>query len=195
MVKKYLYDGVEYASEWAVRQAIYKKERKAFGKPETVEDWEGIGVTVIETVDPVSPEPREPSLEELKQMKLGALDASFNEYRNSSSTFLVSSLGFKANANVTAFDNVSGLVAQLQYRLEKGEEAPKVEFMTFDDSLVALGLDEMKTLQVEISENNSKAYAHKWSLRQKIQTAENEDALSLISIDFFTHYNANVQGG
>lgn len=192
MVKKYTYNGTEYNSAHQVRQAIWNNEHKIFGSPETVEDWVTLGVTITETIDPPSPEPHEPDLDELKQMKLGALDGAFNEYRNSSETFLVSSLGFKANSNVTAFDNVSGLVAQLQFKADKGEANPQVGFMTFDDELVMLDLEKMKTLQVEISENGSNVYAQKWMLRQTIQAAENEETLNAIEI-VFTHTDFTVE--
>lgn len=184
MTVKYFYNEKEYNSAYQVRQAIWEAEHKIFGSPETSDDWNALGVAVTETIDPPSPEPHEPDLNELKQMKLGALDGAFNEYRNSSETFLVSSLGFKANANVTAFDNVSGLVAQLQFKADKGEENPQVGFMTFDDELVMLDLQKMKTLQVEISANGSKCYAQKWALRNQIQNAQNEQELDAIEIKF-----------
>lgn len=191
-MKQYIYNGETYSSEHGVRQAIWKNEYKIFGSPETVEDWKSLGVTLEETPDLVSSTPIEPDLDELKQMKLGALDGAFDEYRQSSKTFLVSSLGFKANANVTAFDNVSGLVARLQYKADKGEENPQVGFITFDDELVLLNLEKMKTLQVEISENGSNVYAQKWMLRHTIQAAENEEALNAIEI-VFTHTDFSVE--
>lgn len=184
-MKTYTYEGIEYKSESQLRKAIWFNERKALPKLSTVEDWAKYGVELV-TVETPYVEPKEPDLDELKQMKLGALDGAFNEYRNSSETFLVSSLGFKVNANVTAFDNVSGLVAQLQYKADKGEENPQVGFMTFDDELVLLNIEDMKTLQVEISANGSNVYAQKWLLRQKIQDAESEEALNAIEI-VFTH--------
>ena len=189
----YKYNGVEFTNETQLRKAVWYKERKALPKLSTVEDWAKQNVEVIFKTDAIANPPREPDLDELKQMKLGALDGAFNEYRNSSSTFLVSSLGFKANANVVAFDNVSGLVAQLQFKADKGEENPQISFMTFDDELVMLDLEKMKTLQVEISENGSNIYAQKWALRQAIQTAENEEALSAIEI-VFTHTDFTVEG-
>ena len=191
-MKQYIYNGETYRSEHEVRQAIWKNEYKIFGSPETVEDWKSLGVTLEETPDPVSPTPHEPDLDELKQMKLGALDGAFEEYRQSSKTFLISSLGFKANANVTAFDNVSGLVARLQFKADKGEENPQVGFMTFDDELVMLGLDELKTLQVEISANGSNIYAQKWSIRQAIQTAKTKKSLASIEIGF-THTDFSIE--
>ena len=187
MIVKFVYNGVEYLTERAVREAIYEKDKVFFSKSPSenkAQFWEKFGVTYTEEDEPLANPPREPDLAELKQMKLGALDGAFSEYRNSGKTFLVSSLGFKANANVTAFDNVSGLVAQLQYKTDKGEENPQVGFMTFDDELVMLGLGDLKTLQVEISENGSNGYAQKWMLRQTIQAAENEEVLNAIEIKF-----------
>jgi len=44
----YTYNGNEYRSVYAVRQAIYENERKAFGDPQTVEEWNALGVTIRE---------------------------------------------------------------------------------------------------------------------------------------------------
>lgn len=181
-MKTYKYQGIKYNSESQLRKAVWFKERKALPKRSTVEEWAKHGVELIIT-EPVA---TEPTLEQMKSKKLSQLEANFNRYRESSDTYLVSSLGFKANANVTAFDNVSGLVAQLQHRIENGEENPQVGFMTFDDELVQLSLAQMKTLQVEISQNGSNIYAQKWALRQAIQAAEDKDALDAIEI-VFTH--------
>lgn len=179
-MKTYTYQGVEYKSESQLRKAIWLKGRIALPKLKTVEEWAKYGVTLTITETP------EPTLEQLQSKKLSQLELQFNRYRESSDTFLVSSLGFKANANVTAFDNVSGLVAQLQHRAENGEESPEVGVMTFDDELVMMDLGKMKTLQVEISQNGSNIYAQKWALRQAIQAAEDKEALDAIVI-VFTH--------
>lgn len=183
-MQHYLYKGVEYKSERELRKAIFEQERKAFSQVNTAEDWLKFGVILNQESEVEHSEPHEPDLAELKQMKIGSLEGAFNEYRHSNKTYLVSSLGFKVNTNVTAFDNVSGLVAQLKFKVEKGEENPKVGFMTFDDELVMLGLEEMKILQVEISENGSDVYSQKWELRQAIQNAENEKDLEAIDIHF-----------
>ena len=187
-MKQYIYNGKTYSSEYAVRKAIWKNEYKIFGSPETVEDWAALGV-VLTVTEPVV---TEPTLEQLKGEKLSRLESLFNQYRESNDTYVVSSLGFKANANVTAFDNVSGLVAQLQYKVERGEDNPQVGFMTFDDELVQLNLAQMKTLQVEISQNGSNIYGQKWVLRQTIKAAESKEVLDTIEI-VFTHTNFSVE--
>lgn len=67
MIRKYVYDGEEYASSWLVRQAISRKENKAFSaEPEEgkAEFWAALGVTYTETPDP------EPTEEELAAREL-----------------------------------------------------------------------------------------------------------------------------
>lgn len=177
LIQKYVYNGKEYVSERAVRQAIYKQEKKIFGKPETNDHWVKLGVTYTE-------EERVTPIESLKAQKMVELEERFNEYRQSKDTFIESSLGFRVNANIVAFDNVSGLVAQLQYRQENGESNPVIGFMSFDDALVVLSLADLKKLQVEISENGSLAYAKKWAIRTAIENAKNEEELNAIEIMF-----------
>ena len=177
LIQKYVYNGKEYATERAVRQAIFKQEKKVFGKPETAEQWSALGVAYSE-------EERVIPLDSLKAQKMNELEERFNEYRQSNEAFIESSLGFRANANITAFNNVSGLVAQLQYRLDGGEANPTIGFMTFDDELVMLTLDGLKALQVEISQNGSLVYGRKWEIRTAIEQAQDEETLNEIDIEF-----------
>ena len=171
---KYLYKGQSFDSEMAVRKSIWENDRVAFGKPQTAKDWEELGVDLI-VVEFGKQE---------KNKKLSLLNGLFKRYRESNETFLVSSLGFKANANTTAYNNVSGLISQLQYRIDCGEESPTVGFMTFDDEFVELGLNELKTLQCEISMNGSNVYSQKWMYRELILKAETLESLNSIEIEF-----------
>ena len=47
-MKVYIYNGEEYNTERQVRQAIFNKERKAFGVCKTETDWAKQGVTIVE---------------------------------------------------------------------------------------------------------------------------------------------------
>ena len=91
-MQHYLYKGVEYKSERELRKAIFEQERKVFGSPKTSAEWAEFGVELIDAAvaNPVAP--RIPDLNELKQMKMGALDGAFYEYRHSNETYIVSSL-------------------------------------------------------------------------------------------------------
>ena len=55
----YEYDGTVYTTEYAVRQAVFAKTRKAFGKTMTDAAWSAIGVTkrVEEVADVVPTQP------------------------------------------------------------------------------------------------------------------------------------------
>ncbi len=59
--KKWNYQGKDYSSEYAVRQAIWENERKAFGGPKTAEEWVVLGVTYSE-MEVADPEPDEEQL-------------------------------------------------------------------------------------------------------------------------------------
>ena len=80
---------------------------------------------------------------------------------------ITTNLNQKATSKVAIFDNVNGLVAQLEYRKSEGEENPTVGFMTFEDELVELDLASIRKLLVEISQNGSKVYAKKWQYREQ----------------------------
>ena len=54
----YTYNGQEYTTAYQVRKAIAANERKAFGNPQTDEDWAKLGVIkTAEEVEDVVPEP------------------------------------------------------------------------------------------------------------------------------------------
>ena len=54
----YKYNGQEYTTAYQVRKAIADNERKAFGNPQTDEDWAKLGVIkTVEEVEDVVPEP------------------------------------------------------------------------------------------------------------------------------------------
>ena len=184
MVKKYIYGGKEYFSISLLRQAIWNKDRKIFGMPKMRDEWLSLGVEVQESDDDKTTELVYPDIEDQKKVKLSALDGAFLEYRNSKDAFLISSLGFKVNANVVAFDNVTGLVARLEYAKSQGNANEKVEFMDFDDILRDLSLEDLKILQVEISVSGSNCYSQKWKLREQIQNAQTEQELKAIEITF-----------
>lgn len=59
MIKKYQYQGQTYCSAFLVRQAIWKKEHKVFGKEpdkEKADFWQRLGVTYTEEPDPEPPQ-------------------------------------------------------------------------------------------------------------------------------------------
>lgn len=121
------------------------------------------------------------SLEQAKQAKLEELEVIFDEYRESKNTYINSSLGFRANANVTAYNNVDGLISQIEYGLVETDDDGKLEFMDFDNKLRLLSLEDLKVLKAEIAQNGSRAYSAKWQYRAKIEQATNIGYLSKLA--------------
>lgn len=77
MISKWTYDGKEYYSDYAVRQAIFDKERKAFGPAPTdmnsaVGFWSGLGVAFSQTE-------YVPSMDELKSRAVAKRDKLLSE--------------------------------------------------------------------------------------------------------------------
>ena len=67
----YTYNENDYRSVHDVRQAIYENERKAFGDPQTTEEWAALGVTVREETYDLP----ERTLEQAKTEKLREVNA------------------------------------------------------------------------------------------------------------------------
>lgn len=181
MATRYLYNGQKYTSLWSLRQAIWANEYKAYGNPITQEEWDQIGIDVtVQEYDPLD----EMETEQLRNRCLSLLESQFTAYRNASSTYINSSLGFKANANVTAYNNVDGILLQAQMGAGTLSEG-KIAFMDFDNQVQMLDADQLKTLKLEISENGSRAYGLKWQYRTQIEQAKtNAQLKELMTFNF-----------
>lgn len=173
-IKTYTYDDVSYASEEDVRQAIWENERKMFCQaPEEgeAEFWEARGVAYAETE-------AEDSLDELKKAKLSELGTAFFAWRNAGAT-LVSSLGFAADADSRAMQDITGLWVRATQ-----DPDYTATFMDADNEAHELSAADILTLAQEVTQAGSDAYARKWELREKILAAEDAEALSAIEITF-----------
>ena len=182
MAIRYLYNNTKYTSLWSLRQAIWQNEHKVYGNPTTQEDFQEIGLAVtVEEYDPLD----EMDLEALRARCLSLLEQQFTAYRNASTTYINSSLGFKANANVTAYNNVDGVLLQAKMNASTLSEDGKVAFMDFDDQVQMLDADQLETLKLEISENGSRAYGLKWQYRTQIEEAQDNATLKkLMTFNF-----------
>lgn len=181
MATRYLYNDKKYTSLWSLRQAIWQNEHKAYGNPITQQEWDEIGIKVtVEEYDPLD----EMNLEALRARCLSLLESQFTAYRNASTTYVNSSLGFKANANITAYNNVDGILLQAEMGAGTLSEG-KIAFMDFDNQVQMLDAEQLKTLKLEISENGSRAYGVKWQYRTQIESATtNAELKELMAFNF-----------
>lgn len=174
MAIKYKYNNQEYYSLKQLRDAIYTLENKLYGNPKTQKEFTELGleVEVIE-FDPLD----DLTVEQLRNNCQIAMNVAFIEYRNSSKTYIDSSLGFPVNANEVAYQNIDGCLLQAQQGSASLSEEGKVAFTDFNDNLQMLTADQLTKLKLEVSENGSRAYGVKWTYRQQIDSINDKEQL------------------
>lgn len=171
---KYKYNNQEYFSLTQLRKAIWENEHIGYDNPKTQEEFTELGleVEVIE-FDPLD----DLTVEQLKENCQVAMNAAFTEYRNSSKTYINSSLGFPVNANEVAYQNIDGCLLQAQQGSVSLDGEGRVAFTDFNDNLQMLTAAQLTQLKLEVSENGSRAYGVKWTYRQQIDSMSDKEQL------------------
>lgn len=122
--------------------------------------------------------PKEKSLSELKSEKLSELTAITSKFDNqlvNTDMIIDSSLGFSINADLRSQNNLRGLIAV-------GVEP--VNFMTADNSMQSLTLEQLNILLNETIKNGENLYKTKWELRNKILNSSTIEELNSIEFKF-----------
>ena len=117
------------------------------------------------------------SFDTKKGAKLEMLEAAFNTVQEQA--FIVSSLGFRANAGQRAYRDVDGLVTQMVE-----EDVETVNFRDYDNVFQPITLAEAKTLKLEIIKNGQSIYLQKWQMEAALDAAKTVEDLDKINIDF-----------
>ena len=171
---KYKYNNQEYFSLVQLRKDIWENEHTGYDNPKTQEEFTELGleVEVIE-FDPLD----DLTVEQLRNNCQIAMNTAFTEYRNSSKTYIDSSLGFPVNANEVAYQNIDGCLLQAQQGSASLSEEGKVAFTDFNDNLQMLTAGQLTQLKLEVSENGSRAYGVKWMYRQQIDSLSDKEQL------------------
>ncbi len=118
-------------------------------------------------------------LENVKARKLAELSRAMEEAKVSSSVSIQSSVGYTVNANTTAKQNVDGLITAMT-----ATGRATVSFMTFDNKLVELSLEQLKTIQLELISYGNNLYARKWALRSQIEACTTKEEVDAIVISY-----------
>lgn len=118
-------------------------------------------------------------LENVKARKLARLNSAMEETKVSSSVSILSSTGYTVNANTTAKQNVDGLITAMT---ATGREV--VGFMTYDNQLINMTLEQLKTIQLELISYGNNLYARKWELRNAIEACTTKEEVDAINITF-----------
>jgi hypothetical protein len=118
-------------------------------------------------------------LENVKARKLAELNRAMEEAKVSSSVSIKSSTGYTVNANTTAKQNVDGLITAMT---ATGREV--VGFMTYDNQLINMTLEQLKTIQLELISYGNNLYARKWALRSQIEACKTKEEVDAIVISY-----------
>ena len=127
------------------------------------------------TFEPVEPKK---SLSELKSDKLSKLTAITSKFDNqlvNTDMVINSSLGFSINADLRSQNNIRGLIAV-------GVEP--VNFVTADNTVKSLKIEQLNTLLNECALNSQNLYLQKWAYRAQIENTQSVDELNAIEIVF-----------
>ena len=102
---------------------------------------------------------------------------------------IVSSLGFTADANSTANENITGLI-----RVMADDETR--QFCDYYNNFHSVNKEQLHTLQEEIIKNAQNLYNQKWTLRTAIDNATNDEQLiaAVESINFtYADFSVNEE--
>lgn len=127
------------------------------------------------TFEPVEPKK---SLSELKSDKLSELTSITSKFDNqlvNTDMIIKSSLGFSINADLRSQNNLRGLIAV-------GVEP--VNFMTADNSVKSLTLEQLNILLSECAQNGQHLYLLKWRYKEQIEQAQTVEELNAIELHF-----------
>ena len=125
----------------------------------------------------------EQTVEEARSEKMRALDSAFTSWYEDGAT-LKSSLGFEADSDSRAMQDVNGLVTAAEAMAAAETAETKLTFMDANNEGHQVGLAELKTLQLEIIQAGNAAYQEKWKLRAAIEAATTKEELDAIEIVF-----------
>ena len=127
------------------------------------------------TFEPVEPEK---TLDELKSDKLAELTEITSKFDNqlvNTDMIIKSSLGFSINADLRSQINLRGLIVV-------GIEP--VNFVTADNSVQSLNIEQLNILLNECAQNGQHLYLLKWQYREQIEQAKTVEELNAIEFNF-----------
>lgn len=120
----------------------------------------------------------EKTLSELKSEKLSELTTlchNFDDKLVNNDMFVVSSLGFKINADLRSQNNIKGLIAV---------NADTVNFVDYNNEIHKLKSSDLNTLLIECSKNGENLYMQKWTYAEKIKACKTIAELEKIDFNF-----------
>ena len=114
-------------------------------------------------------------LKEIKNENLSYLSHKFDNNLVETDMFVISSLGFKVNADIRSQNNIKGLIAV---------NADTVDFVDYNNEIHKLTPSDLNILLVECSKNGENLYKQKWAYVEKIKACKTIAELEKIDFNF-----------
>ena len=114
-------------------------------------------------------------LEEFKKEKLNELSQKSSAFEQTENKlmYVVSSLGFKVNADPKALRNIDVLISQ-----------KVTQFKVYDNTIKSVTVEDLKIIKSEIEQNALNLYHQKWEYEDMVNNANSIEELEKIDIDF-----------
>ena len=145
---------------------------------EFAEEWDAVFAYAEARPECVTEEqpyvPPVPTLDEAKAAKLSESKAAFAAAE--ADGFVVSSLGFRADATRRSIGDIEGLIDLVS----SGVLTAPVTFRDYDNAYHSLTLDQLNTLRLEAKGRGPLLYARKWELEDAVDAAETVEAVQAI---------------
>lgn len=110
-----------------------------------------------------------------KLSELTTLCHNFDDRLVNNDMFVVSSLGFKINADLRSQNNIKGLIAV---------NADTVNFIDYNNEIHKLTQKDLNTLLIECSKNGENLYMQKWAYTEQIKACKTIAELEKIDLTF-----------
>ena len=125
------------------------------------------------------------SIQELKTLKLKEIETGFS--RMSKDAFVISSCGFKINANETAYRDVEGLI-----KVMKADKYDEELFRDYNDEFHSVTLNDLEKMQLEIIKNGHNLYKQKWKFISDINALSTEEEVAKYNVIYKNMDFSNV---
>lgn len=178
----YIYNGIEYYSDQAVRDAIWENEHKVFGAPpdspiEAVEWWKQYNVTYI--YDPNA----EPCTAIERISRLLELYEKYDRHIHAEYVYIYStSLGFRINANYE-------WLTRAKINLESNSDSSTITFIDFDRQSRSISVEQFDTIIHEVESYLLEVESLKLQYEQRISQLLSRKQVEEFSINFDTNSN------
>lgn len=124
-----------------------------------------------------TPEEETERLAREKSVKLAEIKTAFA--RAETDGFVMSSLGFRADATRRSIEDIDGLIDLVA----AGVLTEPVQFRDYDNAYHSLTLAQLSTLRIETKARGPLLYAHKWELEAALDAAQTVDTVQDMDIN------------